>query len=1009
MIMHTSELNRPCLEGLWGSRYFQVARFQSTSGGTRTLGLIFGRLIMQRDRIALFVIPALLGSIVGLTFPARAATDVWSPHIAAGDWRTTIALYNATDGMVTCQLAKFRSDGSSVEPAKQFIVSARDWFVLSAEELYFDGTARLTSADDLLVKTSYQYMNSHSLCEFYLSAAMATDWVIPNSVRDWLAWTGVALINPTNFPVQVELKAWRQGIEIGSQILQLAPRQKLARLSQEIWPGVLYQDFDTVRIKSDQPIPAPIGIMGDEGNGRHLFFTAQVHPAPARTLHVWAAHIAAGDWNTSMSLFNSSDDAAALRLEKYAADGSALGGAPDFTVPPNAWFAIPASELDFDGAARLTSSRRLLVKLNYQYRDSRSVCALYLPDRLAMSWAMPNSVRDWFSWTGVALINQTSVPVTVTLKALQAGVEKGASTIRLAGHSKSSRLSDQIWEGMSYRDFDTILVQSSAAIPAPILITGDADQQRHVFFTAREKLPILPEPVNAVKNGSFEAGAELPSEWQSSISGNAAVARVVGVSPAGSAHVEIYSDNQSSYAALYQTVPVNPGWPSLITTQTSYSGSGSGRMGLTDGGASVTSTYFSRWLGISPWGIRPTNYFFPRVSAGSISILGGWGSTVNFDDIQFLQWDPSRIDGFEYVRHLTGSAVYRVEGVELVQGQGQVSFPLPLIHQGQTPLAIRVYTEPAGRIARLTFDEKWNRNWIATAQIDAPDQTRLHFEALILACEISAEARAADLESEPRDPSDWLTATMIVQSDDPQIRAAAAAAIGGATKDLGKLINILGWLKNYMTGSTAGPALDAKTAFQYRRSSCTGWANLASALGRAAGIPTRTVAGYPAWGSPLQTHYVNEFYLKDLGWCRVEPQPITTLAWPYVNQSYINIVSIIQPEQEGYEAMHHVGNWIGSGVPFLSLTEISGSITPFLNIGWFESCSNCDHASAGKFNIHLDELGRLPYVAEVARDRWRLFLEDAVTGRAQEWMERRFTAMFAAQSLDELEDALFVK
>ncbi len=328
---------------------------------------------MQKNQKSLLLIPALLGIIIVSSSSALAATDLWSPHIAAGDWHTTLALYNSSSHAISFQLEKFTSSGMTVEPAKQFSSPAQRWFLLSSDELSYDGSAHLSSTGDLLVKISYQYMNSHSLCEFYLSDSVATEWIMPNTVRNWLSWTGVGLINPTDFPLQVSLKAWSQGTQVGSRTEILSPRQKLAQVSQEIWDGMQYQDFDTISISSDQPIPAPIGIMGNEANDRHVFFTAQMQPGVARTLHVWAVHIATGDWKTSMSLFNSSSDAIDFELEKYGADGSALGEPLDFTAPPNQWFPVPASTLDFDGAAHLISNKKLLIKLSYQYKDSPSV------------------------------------------------------------------------------------------------------------------------------------------------------------------------------------------------------------------------------------------------------------------------------------------------------------------------------------------------------------------------------------------------------------------------------------------------------------------------------------------------------------------------------------------------------------------------------------------------------------------------------------------------------------
>jgi hypothetical protein len=944
-----------------------------------------------------------LGVMLGIEASAVADTDVWSPHITAGSWKTTVAVYNSTARDVSFKLEKYGLQGGQLENAKDFAVPSRSWRIVASDELSFEGSLHIMSSGDLLIKTSYQYLNSNSLCEFYLSQSTATGWVIPNSVHDWLSWTGISLINPGNTSIHADLKAYRRGVEIGSKSFQIPSHQKFVRLSSEIWPSLRYGDFDSILIQTDQAIPAPISISGEDTQDHPLFITAQMAPVPGRTTHVWAAHTTAGDWKTAISVFNSDSLEVAFRLQKYASDGSAIGPTADLIAAPNDWTTIPASSLNYDGSANLTSERMLLAKISFQYKDSPSLCEFFLNDRLSMNWVIPVSKAEWLSWIGLGLINQTKSPLTITIKAIQEGQERQSSTIQLAAHEKFARLSSQIWRELPPLGIDTIIVQASAAIPAPIAIMGNSAQDRHIFFTAQEKVPRLPLPVNVVRSGGFEDGI-LP--WQLETHGRAAFLYVRKNSPEGSSHIEVNPGDAYGYITLDQALSINSGWPSLLTAQAKFAGLGKGLLNFQiEGGFDSPTTDFKTWIASEPWGLRNGVFFTPNSFSGNVDISMGWGSTVAMDDVKLLQWDPSQIDGFEQVSPLVGSSVYQIEGVSRIEGDGEIAFPIPALHQGQVPLALRIFTEQDGAITNISFEKRWDRNWIATAGIHALTPTRLHVEALVLEMEMSPAARLQDFEHEERDPSTWLAPTTIVQSDDPLIIKAAAEAASEAVSDQEKLIGILQWLRTNMNGTSYGDGLDARSVLRARYGSCTGWANLASALGRAAGIPTRTVAGYPAWGSPLQTHYINEFYIRGSGWLRVEPQPIKRLSWPSVNQAYMNIVSVIQPEQEGAEAGARKS--AAPGVPFLSLFEASPGLT-YSFADYYLTCSVCDHRSTGKFNVNLDELGRLPYLAEVARDRWAQFLSDAVLGRADLWMEGKFGAVFRARNLDELEDALFI-
>ena len=43
-------------------------------------------------------------------------------------------------------------------------------------------------------------------------------------------------------------------------------------------------------------------------------------------------------------------------------------------------------------------------------------------------------------------------------------------------------VSSGIWEGVDYRDVDMVIISSDQAIASPLSITGNNEQDRHVFF-----------------------------------------------------------------------------------------------------------------------------------------------------------------------------------------------------------------------------------------------------------------------------------------------------------------------------------------------------------------------------------------------------------------------------------------------------------------------------------------------------------------------------------------------
>ena len=95
---------------------------------------------------------------------------------------------------------------------------------------------------------------------------------------------------------------------------------------------------------------------------------------------------------------------------------------------------------------------------------------------------IPNSIKDWFDWFGFAVANDNDTEVNVTFDAYKDGVLVATSTQPIPPYTKVVAVSNGIWEGVDYRDVDMVIISSDQAIASPLSITGNSEQDRHVFF-----------------------------------------------------------------------------------------------------------------------------------------------------------------------------------------------------------------------------------------------------------------------------------------------------------------------------------------------------------------------------------------------------------------------------------------------------------------------------------------------------------------------------------------------
>jgi len=135
------------------------------------------------------------------------------------------------------------------------------------------------------LKLGYQYGETPSVCEFFVTSASGRNWVIPNAMRRWFDYAGIALMNPGDSAITVMLEAWKNGTRISQSSMPVSPKARISMLSDQIWSGIKSMDFDTAVVRASGNIPSPISISGNNAQDRHLFFSALPEPSESLDGH----------------------------------------------------------------------------------------------------------------------------------------------------------------------------------------------------------------------------------------------------------------------------------------------------------------------------------------------------------------------------------------------------------------------------------------------------------------------------------------------------------------------------------------------------------------------------------------------------------------------------------------------------------------------------------------------------------------------------------------------------
>ena len=264
-----------------------------------------------------------------------------------------------------------------------------------------------------------------------------------------------------------------------------------------------------------------------------------------------------------------------------------------------------------------------------------------------------------------------------------------------------------------------------------------------------------------------------------------------------------------------------------------------------------------------------------------MAFLVGAGQ-VWFDDIQLIVGEEAEPEPLpQFSRGMEGPGIAHAQGHFQITTQQdadtpKIAFPIPLTFEDQVPIYFEIHTQPEDALKETVIKKRDAYNWIAELTFNSlkkGETIEIAWDGYVFIRDhdYSQLPENVELPKEnelPKEILPWLASTACVQVDNPEIQEKAREIRGESTN----IIDIAQKTANFLeTGITRGEfrSLDAVEAL-HKGGSCTSFANLAAALLRANGIPTRILAVYPTWSPSLQTHYIVEFYMPDYGWVRFE-------------------------------------------------------------------------------------------------------------------------------------------
>lgn len=384
-------------------------------------------------------------------------------------------------------------------------------------------------------------------------------------------------------------------------------------------------------------------------------------------------------------------------------------------------------------------------------------------------------------------------------------------------------------------------------------------------------------------------------------------------------------------------------------------------------------------------GLRTLSQEAPLDTTGlarvQVRLVNQTGAPVRYDDVR-LQVGPANPPAEQ--GSLLSAEHRSTWGLRAGKEPVHVWTPLPLDAAGQVPLEVRFTVSPAvEHTIRYEIDPLGN--WGATVSFApgvAAERVDLRWRAVVLTRRVPSAERPTVYAADD-DPARWLTPTRIADAAHPGIaRTGRDLVRDDPARTLGEVVR---WASKNVSSEPRflqSYSVDATTVFGGAGTSCTGYATTAAALARAAGLPTRIIAGYLP-GQAQQTHFIDESWRgPEWGWLRFEPQGRLP-----VGDDHVVVVRRMAPEDESMGAMSGSRSAV-AGVPLRAVEEATGATR---RLRWraptdpFPDCEGCDNR-ADVQAVLVTNPDRMRILFDRARSAWRrafpAFLEGNPSPRA---------------------------
>ncbi|MEA1923354.1 MAG: rhodanese-like domain-containing protein [Pseudomonadota bacterium] len=376
---------------------------------------------------------------------------LYFPHIASGNgWESEISVINTSpETPLSGTFKAYDADGELLDDTHTLDgLPAAGRVELVVGESFSDPNKIKYIILETTSQTTYGYTKFYDYPGLkYRAAIPATTKITKNDIsvshitleKDW--WTGLALVNTTDEDRELTF-TFNNGV---SQSLLLRAKNHRAINLADFLEGLSTENLKSAVISNAE------GVIGLEmfSNGMQLSGTL-FKDGTSTTLYY--PHIASDDdWWTGIAAFNPGSVAGELVIKPYAADGTLLSPAEPaapIEISPKSNFVKAVSQLDLpENTAWLKIEATVPISgfELFATTDNKQLAGYSSVGIDGLNGIFPKNIDNDGNWTGLAIANTTSKPITVTLKAYQddGTLVATGTPLTLDGYQKSSDIAEK--------------------------------------------------------------------------------------------------------------------------------------------------------------------------------------------------------------------------------------------------------------------------------------------------------------------------------------------------------------------------------------------------------------------------------------------------------------------------------------------------------------------------------------------------------------------------------------